>query len=418
MDAIHIHGGIALQGKVRIQGSKNAALPILAATLLTKGTNIVHNCPKIADVYRMLDLLRSLGCRVSWEEDGVRIDAESAGFHRMPAEAITGMRSSLCLLGALLGRTGQVSMEYPGGCVIGARPIDLHLQALSELGVTFEEEEGILTGRAPGGLQGTCIRMQKSSVGATENIVLAAVAAKGETVVTGAAMEPEVESLCCFLNKCGARIEGAGTEVLHIRGGKELSGTEYRIPADRIVAGTYLLACMGTGGSVFLENAPVAHMKAVAELACKMGAECQSTADGIFIQAPGRLQNCGRIVTAVYPGFPTDLQSIALVLMTAAEGNCLIEETIFENRFRILEPLSQMGADLRRLDAHRVEVTGPCPLKGRDVEAGELRGGAALVVAGLLAEGETVVHGCEYIERGYENICRDLRELGARIYGV
>ena len=195
MDSIHIRGGVRLQGKVRIQGSKNASLPILAATLLTRGTNHIRNCPKIADVYRMLHLLESLGCQVAWEGDGVRVNAEDAGLRQMPADAITGMRSSLCLLGALLGRTGRVVMEYPGGCVIGARPIDLHLGALQQLGAHFHEEEGTIIGEAPRGLTGTLIQMPKSSVGATENIVLAAVMARGETIVRGAAREPEVEAL-------------------------------------------------------------------------------------------------------------------------------------------------------------------------------------------------------------------------------
>ncbi len=418
MDSIHIYGGVCLQGDVRIQGSKNAALPILAATLLTKGTNVICNCPRIADVYRMLDLLSSLGCLVVWEKDGVRINADNAGLHEMPGDAIRGMRSSLCLLGALLGRTGQVSMEHPGGCVIGARPVDLHLKALECLGAVFREEEGLIVGNAGTGLRGTHVALARPSVGATENALLAAVAAEGETCLSGAALEPEIEALCEYLRDCGAWIEGIGTSTLRIRGGRRLLGTRYRIPSDRIVAGTYLLGCLGTGGSVLLKQAPVEHMGAVIDLAERLGAECQQGREGLFVQAPRDLKPCGRIITAVYPGFPTDLQSVALVVETAAAGKCLVEERIFENRFRILEPLSRMGARVRQMDAGRVEVEGITPLRGCQVEARELRGGAALVVAGLMAEGETVLRGCEFIERGYENICRDFRELGARIYGV
>lgn len=418
MDSIHIHGGVCLQGKVRIQGSKNAALPVLAATILTKGINLIHNCPKIADVYLMLELLRSLGCVVSWEEDGVRVDARNAAPNKMPVSAIKGMRSSLCLLGALLGEAGEVAMEYPGGCVIGERPIDLHLAAFRSLGAEFREENGIIYGNAGKGLMGAHIDMPRSSVGATENTVLAAVSAEGVTVLTGAAREPEVETLCKYLCRCGAQIEGIGTDRLVIVGGRRLSGTEFGVPADRIVAGTYLLACLGTGGAVLLEDAPVSHMEAVVGFACRMGAECQEAQEGLYVQAPGRLLSCDRLTTEIYPGFPTDLQSVALVVMTAAEGKCLIEETIFENRFRILEPLRRMGGKVRLIDAGKAEVEGPVFLNGTETEAWELRGGAALVTAGLMADGETIVKGCDYIDRGYENICRDLRELGARIYRV
>ncbi len=418
MDSIHIHGGVCLQGKVRIQGSKNAALPVLAATILTKGINLIQNCPKIADVYLMLELLESLGCVVSWEKDGVRVDARCAASHKMPSNAIRGMRSSLCLLGALLGSAGEAAMEYPGGCVIGERPIDLHLDALRSLGADFREEGDIIYGSAGKGLKGAEIHMPRSSVGATENTVLAAVAAEGVTVLNGAAKEPEVEALCAYLCRCGAQIKGIGTDRLVIEGGSKLSGAEFRIPADRIVAGTYLFACLGTGGAVLLEDAPVSHLDAVIDVACRMGGECQAASEGLYVQAPGRLLSFDRLVTRIYPGFPTDLQSVALVVMTGAEGKCVIEETIFENRFRILDPICAMGGKLRLIDSGKVEVEGPVSLRGTEAKALELRGGAALVTAGLMAAGETVVMGCDYIDRGYENICRDLRELGARIYRV
>lgn len=418
MDSIHIHGGVCLQGNVRIQGSKNAALPILAATILTKETNVIHNCPRIADVYQMLSLLQSLGCEVCWEEDGVRVDAGNVGMHAMPAEAITGMRSSLCLLGALVGRTGAVTMEYPGGCVIGARPIDMHLSAMRQMGVVFSEEDGRIQGSTETGLHGARIDLSKISVGATENIVLAAVMAEGETIVSGAAREPEVEALCQYLKQCGARIDGEGTDTLRIEGGHKLYGTDYRVPADRIVAGTYLFGCLATGGNVLLEEAPSHHMEAAIGLARRLGAECQVAGEGLYVQTPDTLRNIPLLRTAPYPDFPTDLQSIVLAVMTGIEGQCLIEETIFENRFRVVEPLCAMGADIIALDSKKVLVSGITPLHGRAVEAKELRGGAALVVAGLMADSETVIRGCPYIYRGYENICKDLRELGARVYSV
>ncbi len=418
MEKIHVHGGVRLQGNVKIQGSKNAALPILAGTLLTGGENLICNCPRIADVCRMVSLLGSLGCKVSREGDGIRVDAADVTPGEMPAEAVTGMRSSLFLMGALLGRGREVMMEYPGGCVIGKRPIDFHLQALAQMGAVFEEKDNKLCGRAPGGLHGADICFDIKSVGATENIILAAVAAKGVTRIFGAATEPEVEHLCRYLQKCGAQIRGIGTEFLTITGGSELRGTDYRIPADRIVAGTYLLACLGAGGSVLLEEAPVEQMESVISLAEQLGADCQKLDSALYVQGPDRLGCLAELTTRPYPGFPTDLQSAALVMMTAACGECVLEETIFENRFRIVEPLKQMGAVIRQLDSRRVKITGPVRLKGIRTEALELRGGAALVIAGLMAEGETVIGGCRYIIRGYENICRDFRELGARIYGA
>ncbi len=418
MESIHIHGGVRLQGNVRIHGSKNAALPILAATILTKGDNLICNCPKIADVCQMIRLLTSLGCKVRCEGDGIRVDASSVTLSKMPEEAVTCMRSSLFLMGALLGRRGEVIMEYPGGCVIGARPIDFHLEALRKMGAVFEEKDGKVWGWAPKGLHGADILFHTSSVGATENIILAAVTAEGVTRLHGAAREPEVEHLCRYLSECGADIQGIGTDCLIITGGKDLHGTKYRVPADRIVAGTYLIACLGVGGNVLLEEAPVEHMEAVIRLGRQLGAECQNNDGALYVQAPEHLSSVSQLVTLPHPGFPTDLQSAALVMLTAAEGECLIRETIFENRFRVTEPLKRMGADICQLDGRSIKVRGPVKLQGTQVEAVELRGGAALVIAGLMAEGETVVSGCGYILRGYENICRDFRELGARIYSA
>lgn len=415
---IHIRGGVRLQGKVKIQGSKNAALPILAATILAEGESCLKDCPKISDVYRMLRLLQSLGGHVRWEGEGVCVSTGGITTQDMPTDAITGMRSSLCLLGALLARCGSIVMEYPGGCVIGKRPIDLHLQALKQMGVCFHEEGGRICGRAPKGLSGADISLPLPSVGATENILLAAVTARGCTRIEGAAREPEVEALCRYLNACGARIDGIGTSRLEIRGVRRLHGATYRIPTDRIVAGTYLYAALGTRGCILLEQAPCQHMHAAIHMAERMGAICQVTGEGLYVQSLGELVSPGLIRTGVYPGFPTDMQSIALAVSAMASGETRIEERIFEDRFRVAEPLRRMGADIRQIDPGSLRVKGSSRLHGERVKACELRGGAALVVAGLMAEGETVVTGCEYIERGYENICKDLRELGARINSV
>lgn len=417
MGSILVSGGIPLQGKVRIQGSKNAALPILAACLLVQGDVYLENCPKIADVHRMIRILKSLGCTVSWEKNGLRVNTDKMDCGKMPTEAVTGMRSSLCLLGALTGRNKEVLMEYPGGCVIGERPIDIHLNALEKMGVDFEEDDKYLHGKADR-LSGCEIEFPFPSVGATENIVLAAVCAEGETCIKGAAREPEVVALCEFLKACGAEIKGMGEPEITVTGGTFLRGTAFRIPADRIVAGTYLFASLITKGNVYLEQAPVQHLRAVIDAAQKMGAECQETGEGLFVQGPEIVRCPEFLETEVYPGFPTDLQSMFLVTCCIGEGICKIKENIFENRFRIANDLKTMGADVQVLDSHTAFVRGAESLEGRIVEAKELRGGAALVLAGLTAVGRTYIFGNEYIDRGYENICRDLRELGARITRV
>ena len=418
MDSICVHGGVTLQGKVRIQGSKNAALPILAATLLTRGENIIYNCPKISDIYQMEQLLKSIGCLVKTRSDCVCIDTGCVQLQRMPAEAVQGMRSSICMLGTLLSRCGQVTMEYPGGCVIGARPIDMHLAALQRMGAEFEIEDGLIHGQVKGRLHGADICFSQVSVGATENTILAAVLADGVTCIKGAAREPEVTALCEYLIGCGARINGVGSSCLEIVGVESLEASSFRIPADRIVAGTYLLGTVAAGGNVWLEEAPCEQMQAVLDVAEQMGAVYQRTKQGLYVQAPEKVKQIHKICTDTYPGFPTDLQSVALVTALKAEGSCIIEENIFENRFHVAEPLCTMGADLKILDSRRILVRETPRLTGKEVEAKELRGGAALVIAGLIAEGITTVRGGKYIMRGYENICKDLRELGARIVGV
>ncbi len=417
-DSICVHGGVQLQGKVKIQGSKNAALPIMAATLLTEGENIIYNCPKISDIYCMKQLLMSMGCIIKHHADFVCVDATNVCFHKMPVEAIQNMRSSVCMLSVLLARCGRVVMEYPGGCVIGERPIDMHISALKKMGAHFCEKDGKICASVDGKLHGASIFFDKVSVGATENIILAAVLAEGTTTITGAAMEPEVVALCCYLCECGAKIHGIGSDKLRICGVDRLRGTKVRIPADRIVAGTYMMACVVAGGSVWLEDAPVNHMTAVLDVAKEMGVVYQKTSKGLYVQAPKTIKMPKKLQTQVYPGFPTDLQSLFLVAASKGDGSLVLEETIFEARFHVVEPLKSMGADLEILDNWRVRVNGPALLHGQEVEAKELRGGAALVIAGLGAQGITKVNRSGFIMRGYENICEDLRELGARVFSV
>lgn len=421
MESVYINGGISLQGQVRIQGSKNAVLPILAATLLTDDSCVIENCPRLTDVEHMQTLLQSLGCAVTRDKTKLKVNTDGVNCFSMPCalsgEAVRGMRSSIILLGAMLSRMGETVLEYPGGCVIGKRPIDLHLEALKEMNVHFEEKSyGIYA--VTDGLVGAEITLPKPSVGATENLILAAVRAKGTTVICGAAKEPEIVTLCEFLKLCGAEISGAGSDRIVIFGKETLDGTEFFVPGDRIVAGTYLCACMAAKGEVLLRNAPVMEMQSALEVAREMGAVCQETKEGLYVQVHEPLQAVSKISTAPYPGFPTDMQSLFLAVLTLTKGRCMIEENIFENRFHIVPYLQKMGANIKQIDEKHVLVEGVESLHGYTVNAQELRGGAALVIAGLAARGETVVDNCHYIARGYENICRDLRELGVRIYGV
>ncbi len=416
MDTIKIQGGVALQGKVRIQGSKNASLPILAAVLMTEGESVLYNVPKISDVDRMLQILVCMGCRVRFFENEIRIRRGHRDQEEIPVEAVTGMRSSVYMMGALLGRAGRVSMKYPGGCVIGARPVDLHLSALKQMGACFETCRDRIEGYAPEGLHGAEIHLAFPSVGATENVILGAVLAKGRTILYGAAKEPEIVTLCAYLRCCGAKIRGMGTDVIIIDGVSFLQGCTFRIPGDRIVAGTYMLMTAATGGCAYFKNAPVREMETVLRFLQKAGCEYQVAEDGIFLQAPAELRPVGKIVTDVHPGFPTDLQSAAMVMALKIPDVTFVEENIFEDRFQIVPQLCAMGADVCLLDSRCARVMGSRRLEGCPVEARELRGGAALVAAGLMAVGLTTVSGCCYIDRGYENICKDLRELGARIY--
>lgn len=416
MDSIKILGGVSLQGNVKIQGSKNGALPILAAVLMLDGETVLHNVPRISDVERMLHILECLGFHIRSYGDGIRISRNLDLQGGLPREAVTGMRSSMYLLGALLGRWGKVSMEYPGGCVIGARPIDLHLEALKQMGVIFRETKGRIDAYVPGRLKGAEIRLSFPSVGATENVLLAGALAEGRTRLYGAAREPEIVALGEFLNRCGARITGLGSDCICIDGVRKLWGCEFTIPGDRIVAGTYMLMTAAAGGCTLLEGVNGRELESVTGLLQKMGCICQADEESIWVEAPEVLKPAGRIVTEVYPGFPTDLQSVATAVALKIPGETLIEERIFENRFQTVPELVRMGADIAVRDSSRICVRGGLPLRGCSVEARELRGGAALIAAGLMAGGETTVMGCEFIDRGYENICKDLRELGARIY--
>ena len=411
MDAIRIYGGNCLDGQTTIQGSKNASLPILAATLLINGTCEIENCPDISDVYHMQRLLASLGCKVEREGTLVRVDTQGLSECDMPSDSVGVMRSSVMLVGALLARIGNVCMEYPGGCVIGARPIDLHLRSLRQMGVVVEENEKGFCAEVSR-LKGATLKLPFVSVGVTENLILAAVLADGVTVIEPAAREPEIQALCDFLQSAGAYIEGSGTDRLIIHGVEKLTPVRYRVPADRIVAGTYLSACMCTGGRVFLKDAPVHHRESVLAYADKMGAAISYEADGILVTGKDHESTCNTVTTGCYPAFPTDMQSPFMVVMALSKAGGRIEETVFENRFRIVPELRKMGADIT-IHGNMAYISGCSKLHGAIVEAKELRGGAALVVAALAAEGTSIVTNRHFIDRGYEDIVFSLRDLGA-----
>lgn len=416
MDTIHIRGGNALFGETKIQGSKNAVLPIMAAALLIEDVCMIENCPHILDVHHMQQLLTGIGCKVNRTKQTLTIDARNLSEDTMSGENVTGMRSSITLLGAMLARLGEVTMAYPGGCVIGERPIDLHLNALRRMGVSIYEKEGCFTARVKE-LEGAVIRLPMPSVGATENVILASVMAKGVTVLQNAAMEPEIVTLCEFLREAGAVIEGIGGSVLIIQGGHKLHGICFRVPADRIVAGTYLMSVLGAGGHIFLEGAPVAQMRSMIKVAEEIGAEINIFREGLNVIADEKNKRAvPYLKTETYPGFPTDMQSPLMAVLATAKGVSVIEETIFENRFHVVEQLKKMGACIEIQGKRKAVIKGVDSLLGCEVTAKELRGGAALVIAGSMALGETVVKNRHFIERGYEDICRDYQNLGVNIY--
>ncbi len=416
MNVIHVQGNGPLKGEIFVQGSKNAVLPILAATILIDGTCVLKNCPDISDVHCMLQLLKSMGCMVAWEKDGLKVDASFLKESRLPHELVVSMRSSVILLGPLLAKCKEATMSYPGGCVIGERPVDIHLYILEQLGAVFSLEKNGIKGSTMG-FHGKEITLRFPSVGATENGILASVLAKGRTILKNCAKEPEIQELCTFLNEAGADIKGIGTDILIIDGVKELHPITYTVEADRIVAGTYLLSAVAAQGNICIRNAPIAVMESTIETAKKMGCEIWGNERGLWVKQSERPNAIPYIDTSVYPGFPTDLQSILITVLSKSRGDSIVEETIFSNRFRIAEGLKRMGAviTIRGKCAH---IQGVENLYGRHVVAEDLRGGAALVLAGICAEGESFINNCHYICRGYENICRDFCLLGASVESI
>jgi UDP-N-acetylglucosamine 1-carboxyvinyltransferase len=413
-----VAGGSRLQGRVAISGAKNAALPILAAALLTSGEAVIHHTPMIRDVAVMLEILRGLGVQVEEleaEERGrtLRIRADRLVAPEVASDFTREMRSSIFLMGPLLARTGHIRIAYPGGCAIGPRPIDFHLRGLEALGAHIEERFGVIEAKLDGCLRGTEIYLDFPSVGATENLMMAAVLAQGTTVIRNAAREPEIVDLQNFLNRMGAKVRGAGRDVIRIQGVRRLGAVEHTVIPDRIEAGTFLAVGAITGGDVTVTGVIPEHVDAVCAKLREMGTTITEGDDWIRAVGPPRLR-AADVKTLPHPGFPTDLQPQIMALMTVAEGTSIITETIFESRFKGADELRRLGANVKT-EGRTAVVQGVAGLSGATVECPALREGMALVLAGLVAEGETTIERIYHIDRGYQNLEGKLRDLGAQV---
>lgn len=414
MSRLIVNGGNPLNGSIRANGAKNSILPILAATIINGGENIIHNCPDLKDVHSAIAILRHLGCRV--EYSGGTIVVDSAGMDRwdIPDDLMREMRSSVIFLGPILARCGKARMTYPGGCELGPRPIDLHLDALSKLGVHIQEEGGEITCEC-GPLQGRQINLSLPSVGATENIMLCATACQGTTRIVNAAREPEIWDLQQFLQKAGAQVQGAGQHDITIQGGVPTrQPTEHSAIPDRIESATYLCACAAAGGEICVQQTIPAHFAAVTELLAESGCQIQVGGQEVRLRAPGRLHSVRPVRTMPYPGFPTDAQSPLMATLCLARGTTMFSENIFESRYRHCAELCRMGADIR-VEGRVALVTGVDHLTGASVKATDLRGGAAMVVAALAAQGASEITQIDHIDRGYDHIERAFAALGADI---
>ena len=415
MKKLVINGGRKLDGSVMLQGSKNSALPILAATVAVGGTSVIHNCPDLTDISATLTILRHLGCRTKREGHTVIVDASGADRFDIPENLMREMRSSIVFLGALLAGFGRGSVTPPGGCEIGLRPIDLHLSSLKRMGVSVEEKNGRLECVAKNGIKGGRINLTFPSVGATENIILAAVRAKNETVITNAAREPEIVDLADFLNRCGAKIKGAGQSVIHISPVKKLVPAEHTIIPDRIVASTFMASAATAGGRVAVNGIVRGHLDSVISVFENAGCGISVSGRELVIRSDRRLSGIRYLKTMPYPGFPTDSQAIVMAMLAKADGTSVVAEKIFENRFRHVPELAKMGADIRIENGRVAVVRGVEKLHGADVAATDLRGGCALAVAALGADGKTTIGNVFHIDRGCENFENSLAQLGADV---
>ncbi|HHV61815.1 MAG TPA: UDP-N-acetylglucosamine 1-carboxyvinyltransferase [Firmicutes bacterium] len=415
MMKLKITGGRRLEGSVKVSGAKNSILKVMAASLLADGCCIFSNAPMITDVSTMIGVLQGLGAKARAESGRIVVDPSSLSGYEPPEELVREMRASIQVMGPLLARLGRVRVRQPGGCDIGPRPIDLHLKGFSALGAKIKEERGFIIAEARK-LVGAEIHLDLPSVGATENIMMAACFAEGTTIIHNAAREPEIVDQQNFLNRMGARIIGAGTDTIKVRGVRRLEGIDYTIIPDRIEAGTYMCAIAITGGAACVENVIPEHLQAVISKLREAGIDVQPRESSIWVSA-GQRPAAISVRSMPYPGFPTDMQPQVTALMSIARGTSIISETIFPNRFRYVDELHRMGANIK-LEGRVAVVEGVESLTGADVEAPDLRGGAALILGALAADGETEISGVQHIDRGYEDIVGKLRGLGADIRRV
>jgi len=414
LENLFIQGGRRLSGTVKISGAKNAVLPVIAASLLASTPSVIEEIPDLDDVRTITEVLEYLGLTTSREEPG-RLYVDSTGIKSCEAsyELVRKMRASFLVMGPLLSRFQEARISLPGGCAIGTRPIDLHLKGFEALGADIVLGHGFIEARAPKGLRGARIYLDFPSVGATENIMMAASLAKGQTIIENAAQEPEIVDLANYLNAMGANVRGAGTNAIRIEGVSQLTGTTYAVIPDRIEAGTYMVAAAITGGDVVLKNVLFEHVKPLVAKLKEAGAIIEEDVDQIRVTAKGPLRAVD-VKTLPYPGFPTDMQSQFMALMSVAGGSSVITETVFENRFMHVDELKRMGANIR-VDGRVATVEGVSRLAGCPVKATDLRAGAALVLAGLVAEGRTEIGSVYHIDRGYDRLVDKLRGLGAEI---
>ncbi|MCM8791570.1 MAG: UDP-N-acetylglucosamine 1-carboxyvinyltransferase [Candidatus Omnitrophica bacterium] len=417
MDKLIIEGGRVLKGEVTISGAKNALLPIMAATLLTDEPCIIENAPNLRDTHTMIRILCSLGKTVDFNKDVIKITSSGHSYYVADYKLVSVMRASFCVLGPLVAKLGKAKVSLPGGCVIGVRPVDLHLKGLTSLGAQLDMEAGYIIAKAPKGLRGTHIYLGGnfgSSVLATANVMMAATLARGITTIESAACEPEIVDLAEFLNKMGACIRGAGTHYIQIEGKKQLRGAKHKIIPDRIEAGTFMIAGLITGGNIIIKNVISEHLGAVIDKLSFMGAEIKKENKDLIVGYKRYLKPA-EIVTLPYPGFPTDMQAQMMALLSVTEGISIITEKVYPDRFMHVAELNRMGARIQREGPHAI-IQGVDNLCGAAVMASDLRASASLVLAGLVAQGTTTVSRTYHLERGYENLENKLRNLGAVIY--